>query len=776
MYILENCSYQDVIRILILAAIIAGVIPIAYAVILSLLNKDKIKSHKYDIRLVIWFYMVLLLFVVSAMQYAYSGINSITIVEFCRKLDSDGDDMGYIVIRNNGKLKCEVDDLFLSDSEDNPKEYDITGQDIKPMETKSIFFRENEDLNFRSKGGSTLFLTRRDTVIDSLELPELHDGQSYIYTDLGWEIIDNSDKAVDSPIFSKDSGFYSTSFLLQLNSPDDCDIYYTLDGSIPSTGSIKYEDPIKVYDKSNENNVFLNIQNVVPDYVNEWQAKPLVDKAFIVRAACIDDKGNKSDIITKSYFVGLDEYEQCNVISLVADPNDLFGDSGIYSAGPEYDKWYSDHMEEVLALPRSQKYDGSFWDDEPEPNWEKKGIEWEREAYFTYFDKGKELLSQPVGIRIQGHGWGRYGALKRFSIFSRKQYSGNKYFDKPLFGDEMTHSMVLRQGDFHALVQMLVSDRDVVTSPVKRVSVFLNGEFWYDTYMLEKANSESLLSNTYNVNKTNISIVKNGQSNNDEKGSNPFSAMYDYISNNSLKYEEEYSQFSQIIDIQSYIDSTCIQVYIGDTDYQEKWNNYLWHTIEFEDEMYGDTRWRWGLYDMDNHALEFNPFKEAGSTQPGPLTEWPIYSSLRANDDFCMQFVLTFMDILNTDFKMDNVMDKIEDLQITDESISDFFKKRADYALPYLQDEFGLTGSIEVVRLESNRKGKPIKLNTISPIIADGYWEGLYYTDYPITISVNEEGFDHWEVTVNGKTSIYNNTVIELPLEEGGVQVYAAFE
>ena len=37
----------------------------------------------------------------------------------------------------------------------------------------------------------------------------------------------------------------------------------------------------------------------------------------------------------------MEEYQDINVVSVVADPDDLFGDNGIYVTGREYDEWYA---------------------------------------------------------------------------------------------------------------------------------------------------------------------------------------------------------------------------------------------------------------------------------------------------------------------------------------------------------------------------------------------------------------------------------------------------
>lgn len=60
--------------------------------------------------------------------------------------------------------------------------------------------------------------------------------------------------------------------------------------------------------------------------------------ATVLRAAAIDDDGVSSRIVTATYFVGETGFENNTVISIVADPEDLFGDNGIYVTGDEFDE------------------------------------------------------------------------------------------------------------------------------------------------------------------------------------------------------------------------------------------------------------------------------------------------------------------------------------------------------------------------------------------------------------------------------------------------------
>lgn len=727
--------------------------------------------------------------------YLNDGPRRLSIIEFCRRTetaDENGQkkDISYVVISNRGPLTCRISNLYLSDSEDDLMKIAISDRQLAPGDKVKIEIPERDSLNIRKQDGARIILSDDGgRIIDTIEIPALNKDEAYVYTGSEWTVLNVGAELVAPPTFSASSGFYDNSFGLELSSPDNNDVYYTLDGSIPTAKSNRYSDVIKVYDRSREENVYLNIPNVIsdwPNHMDEFNTTP-VDKAFIVRAVCIDDEGASSSVVTNVYFIGLDKFKTGNVVSLIADPEDLFGTNGIYAGGYIYDKWYNENMDEIKDNPKESSKDQGLWKGEPIPDWERHGMGWEREAYLNYFEKGNTVSSQPVGIRIQGHA-ARNEKLKRFSVYSRKKYSGSRYFDSPIFDNKRTHSFVLREGDANALMQILVSDRDVLTSPVKTTSVFLNGEFWYNTYMLEKQN-ESLISNRYGVNESNLAIVKNGgQGFESLEGDNPFSGVYDFIDNNDLSEPDKYERFCELIDIQSFIDSSCIQIYSSNVDYQEQWNNYFWHTIKPEDAEYGDSRWRWGMYDMDNYGqgidekygvkdgYQINPFTMIGKWQSEPITGWPLYSSLRKNDDFCRRFVITFLDLVNTDFKYENVRKKMDMLQIRDRNIDNFYRNRADYAISFVADEFELEGTLEDVEVTSDNPDSAIRINTIFPEIGDDKWVGKYFTDYPITVSDEDTGFDHWEIESSGVVEEYYDRTIDVSVCEGGVRIHAVYE
>lgn len=795
-----TCSYQDIARLA-----TSNVVALVAAVLLGMLIRSYVcRYYKDEEPVRISSRLLLLLFIAAApIVFGYfqssTGAANLEIVEVCRRTTitdpeamQTGDKVSYVTVTNNGGLTYELNRMYLSDDEEDLKKEQFPKRSyVRPGSTYK-FTLDEDALDIDKIGGSIVYLVDPyGNAVDSVTVPALDQEESYRKTADGWQIVSLAAETVtvEAPTFSHESGFYDSDFRLELTGAPGTTVYYTTDSTNPTALSVEYANPIHVINRSGQPNAYRSIRNVQTDYENQsFNGETPVDKCFVVRAIAVDANGNTSDIVTKSYFVGLDQYKNRNVVSLVCDPYGLFSaDYGIYVTGEEYDAWYA----EALVQSGGGAVDTR---NDPTMNFEQTGIDWERESNFEVFENAKPVLNQAVGIRIQG-GSTRFYPDKRFSIIARKIYSASSYFDVDLINAYSQHALFTRQGDMHAISQLIGKGRDVVTIDFMEVDVFLDGEFWYTTYLYEKFDEKNF-AQKYGLTDDNIVKAKYAGSlevvDGLEDGKNPFSNVTDYIKGNDLTEDENYQTYSEMLDIQSYIDWSCINAFMQNMDYSEEANNLFWHTVIPENDREGDTRWRLGLYDMDlgweNLTTQYgnfpyyeaNPFTMIATWEKGPLNEWPIFTALKANKDFCRQYVLTFMDLINTNFSVENTTAILDKLNITSATTRAFFANRANYVVPLVAEEFELTGTRAPVTISANVSGAPITLNTITPELQasdSGYsWTGSYFTDYPVTVTTDAENFSYWIVTANGRNSGYYSRTIEVPVTEGGVQIRAVFQ
>ena len=273
-------------------------------------------------------------------------------------------------------------------------------------------------------------------------------------------------------VSSHESGFFNDNFDLSLQTRADAQIYYTLDSSTPDLNSSIYKGPIEISDNSGNPNVYSAMGGI--SSLDVFMPTELVDKCTVLKAIAVDENGNKSKLICKTFFVGYQEkegYSDIPIISLSLDPSDLFDyETGIYVTGKIYDE------QEHSGYPETYP-----------ANYQQKGKDWEREAEFVYFESDQTFsFAQTIGVRIHG-GWSRAFNQKSFNLYARKEYSGSKTFEKPFFDTEKMQSCMLRSGGYRdtfvtkardSLNQELSKNESFSVQNSMPCILFLNGEYW----------------------------------------------------------------------------------------------------------------------------------------------------------------------------------------------------------------------------------------------------------------------------------------------------------
>lgn len=697
----------------------------------------------------------------------------------------------YIELYNASDEDVSLDGWYVSDDVQELKKYRLYDVNIGGKGFTLLFANAKQDsgssLNFKlNPAGEKIFLSdAQGNLVDSVYVPKQEFGTVYARVTDGvdqWCVkeettdFSNNDaeilpvKKLEPPVFSHESGFYEEAFTLELKAGENEIIYYTLDGSKPTKESAVYKDGIYIENISDQPNVCNSVQKVVQEWKEYIPSGHPVDKAVIVRAMVANERNQISEVVTNTYFVEEEAYREKNVLSIAADYDDLFGPKGIFVTGDEYDAYYL--------------YDGAT--EGATPNFLQGGRKWEIPGNVQLLKEGQEVLNQKVGIRTQGAST-RLNSKKRMSIFAREEYSGNQYFDNFTFDGKKSHSFSLNSSTTNVALPELVKDRDVTIQSAIETVAFLNGEYWYDTYVLEKYN-KYYLEETYGVNRDNVIIIKNQDvSEGPENSYDIYGQLLAYAANTDMSIQENYETLEQIADMQSYIDYICANVYLNNMDMSETKNYLVWRTINPENDDVGDGRWRWMMYDTDcvewmncsyygaSEKAEVNSFSETMQFTGVAINEHLLYSSAKNSPKFCKQFVLSFMDMANVNFSMESVEKVFEKWNNSPDICGSFFEHRFDYIVPYMAEEFGLTGTLEDVTLKTNHaSGGTIQLNTTTPDLSKGSWTGKYYTDYPVTVTaVPADGYEFvgWSGSVNS-----NNDTIEAEVVEGGIALEAVFE
>jgi hypothetical protein len=481
-------------------------------------------------------------------------------------------------------------------------------------------------------------------------------------------------------LFSHNSGLYSQQFSLTLKAPEGSAVYYSTDGSIPSPEKVdnkvvfKYTSPIVLKNRNGEANVLATSANSTQMYMvsNDPRGSvpavytptnAQVPKATVIRAVVYKDGKKSSDVITKTYFFGnnLANYANNPVISIVTDPRNLVDrDIGIMVRGASSNRWDSPPAPDVY-------------------NFQKKGQDWEREAYFELFEGGTNSRSVPlstgVGIRVRG-GWSRAAGQKSFSVYFKEQYGINNLRNYNLIPGaakadgrtpvERYKSFMLRNGAndgdytkfYDVFIQDLLRDRSFTAQAGVPCVVYLNGEYW-GPYNLQERYSDNHTEYKYGVAKENVISFDNGELDDGNPGEETLFWNMMNMRNNNMSNTANYNAFCNVFDIDNFIDYWAAQIYIYNEDWPQ--NNFrLWRTRTVEPgNPYGDTKWRWQMFDTEFAMGIYNGGGLNGQNNnmdafakilAGDHYNKELFIALLANEDFCRKFVNTMMDLYNVNF------------------------------------------------------------------------------------------------------------------------------
>lgn len=260
--------------------------------------------------------------------------------------------------------------------------------------------------------------------------------------------------------------------------------------------------------------------------------------------------------------------------------------------------------------------------------------------------------------------------------------------------------------------------------------------------------------------------------------------MY-WVRNTDFSDPEQWEQFCGGADVQSYIDYMCINYFLCNIDFGDHKNYIVWRSPYPGKEPYADMRWRWCIYDIDamqvfsgdpskGLAEEINVFTYVYEKAVwGDDLARSIHTAMKRNPEYCRQFTLSFMDLYNNNFSPENVGAVLEKYGLSLDWNNSYFEKRPAYAVKHIAEEFGLTGSLETVTVtcEHPEMGE-VTVNTSQIDLADGSWEGTYFTDYPITITaVPKDGYQFlgWKGDAEQASS-----TLTIPVD-GGIQLEAVF-
>jgi len=402
-----------------------------------------------------------------------------------------------------------------------------------------------------------------------------------------------------APVFSQIGGIVDSGTQIEISAASGDTIYYTTDGSAPTTSDAQYTGPITITENT-----------------------PL-------RARCYADGKLASTVTTENYLVGV--AHDLPIVCLSIDPADFTGsEKGIYAKGPGYD--VEDGQDYVHM-------NANYWQD------------WEREMNFEWFEQGGiKGIDFDAGIKIFGQ-YSRELAQKSFAIKLRGQYGQNSV-TYPFFRDhDITtfYNLVLRQSgqDWDetkikdAMITQVCKDTNVAIMDYRSCAVYINGEYWGLYNLREKQDADYVASRNPGVAKEDIDVVKADF----QARAGSSDDWYDtvmYVRNTDMTRLDAQQYVEDRVNMYSLYDWIAIEVFITNPDSGNKRKYRA-----------GDGKWEWMLFDTDHAAfVNSKNYLSAMMTNDGHGTgngfNNRMMRAIYANMNWRKQFIERYAELLNT--------------------------------------------------------------------------------------------------------------------------------
>ncbi|MCL2819755.1 MAG: CotH kinase family protein [Oscillospiraceae bacterium] len=314
-----------------------------------------------------------------------------------------------------------------------------------------------------------------------------------------------------------------------------------------------------------------------------------------------------------TYFVGsrVNERFDTLVFSLTIEETHLYDyDTGIFVEGRTRFEYRRDNPRETINPPSPANF-----------NW--RGMEGERPVFVEVFEPdGKRVIAQAAGMRTHG-GWSRAAQQKSIRLIARNEYEngyGKFHFD--FFpGDMVNDGFQTPLGKYDQLIlRNGANDRDFgmlrnevsyelarlasleVTTPVRPVAVFLNGEYYGFAWAQVRVNPQ-YLQDKFNAPTRNFQIVGMGElwiDTDDEEERSAIEFLHSFYTKDFTR-DAIFNEFQDLIDLDNLLLYYSLQTYLGNHDWPNN-NLKLWrYTGPWEEGMAYelDGRWRYIVFDMD---------------------------------------------------------------------------------------------------------------------------------------------------------------------------------
>lgn len=503
------------------------------------------------------------------------------------------DDPDWIELTNSGSEAIDLNGYGLSDSKDEPFRFTFTDTVLQPGEYLVVYCKnlpegqtsglvasdislnaDGEEVYLSKPDGSILDVVNTGVQYNGITSGRVSGSNTRVYFTTATPGAANSSDYYTTytqrPILST-GGYVDSGYNVEITAEEGATIYYTTDGSKPTTSSNKYSGAISI------------------------------SESTPVRAIAVVQGKLVSECATENYIV--DDKHDIPVVCISVNEDEFFGSTnGIYAKGAGYKADDAD-------FPHTG---ANYWKDI------------EREISFEWFETdGTRGIEVPAGIKIFGQ-YSRALDQKSLVIKFRNAYGAGEV-TYPFFRDyDVTtfSSLILRvsgqdvnstklRDAFFAQVCKNYMELDYME--YRPCAVYINGEYW-GLYNLREQLDENYVKNHYHYTSSDVDVQNTNGTSDDADGESiakfdsdavdvikgnrdvkngsitDWNELLEYVSTHDLSDPEAYEYVCSRVDVEEYADYIIAETFFNNTD---SGNVRFWRDAN------GDNKYRWMLYDLD---------------------------------------------------------------------------------------------------------------------------------------------------------------------------------
>ena len=506
----------------------------------------------------------------------------------------------WIELTNVSTEPIRLSDYWISDSKTNPQKFQLPDVTLQAGERYIVYCNGvgegNQALFKISSSGEKVYLSNAEGFCDRIKVPsDLIPDTSYGRKDGEWLYFDDPTPGTENgygyaartsvPEANYASGIYDKE--LQVTLFGEGDIYYTTDGSRPTTSSKKYGGAI------------------------------IVSDVTTIRTFAVKD-GRESEMTAYTYVIN--KTHDLPILVMSGPYDKTLGPNGVVHRYKKADSVEAEVMltlieggEEKFSVPCGITLSGNNGGsrDIPKKNFNIKF----RSAY------GASKLNYKV-----------FDDLDIESFDSLRLKGGAEDFYKSIIRDEfMTH--------------MVIGNTALEAQASKPVVLYFDGEYW-GIYFLRERFSDDYVASHYNVSEESVNLLQGVNASPEVGTAADFNELCTYVKNHDLNKQENYDYVASRIDLDSLMDFYICRSYMGDTDIGA--NVRYFRTTEGDNKwrwMYYDLDW--GFLDQKQYPNRqlTNILKKDSNFKLQQLA-WKIIHSKQGQDAYlkrCAQLMNTFL-------------------------------------------------------------------------------------------------------------------------------------